>query len=72
MSQQAEARLSVWMREHLAVALFPFEDPNPLANLEARVLQKLDPPLNLDGRARTQLRVELSRLRAELANAPTA
>ena len=63
----SESRLSAWMREHLQVAVLPFPDRDQLADLEDRVLNELDPPLNLDGMTPTPIRVELSRRRASLA-----
>jgi hypothetical protein len=58
-----ESRLSQWMREHLAVAVHPFEERDALADLEHRVLAELDPPLNLDGRPASDIRTALRRLR---------
>ena len=52
------------MYEHLQVAVLPFAERDPLADLEHRVLAKLDPPLNLEGMAPTPLRRSLSLLRA--------
>jgi hypothetical protein len=62
----SEDRLSAWMREHLEVAVLPFPDRDPLADLERRVLNELNPPLNLDGMTATPVRLELSRRRASL------
>jgi hypothetical protein len=59
-----EDRLSVWMRGHLTVAVHPFDERDVLGHLEHRVLAELDPPLNLDGRPVTNLRLVLTRLRA--------
>jgi GIY-YIG catalytic domain-containing protein len=42
-----ESRLSHWIGEHLAVAVYPFEERDALADLEHRVLVELNPPLNL-------------------------
>ena len=63
----SEARLSAWIGDRLEVAVFPFVDRDPLADLEHRILRELDPPLNLDGMPPTPLRSELTRLRARLA-----
>jgi hypothetical protein len=60
----SELRLTAWMKQHLAVAVFGFADPDPLGNLEHLVLTELDPPLNLAGMAETTTRVALSRKRA--------
>ena len=48
--RNAEGRLSQWMRDHLAVAVHPFEHRDALADLERGVLGELNPPLNLEGR----------------------
>ena len=59
----SEQRLSHWMREHLDAAVYPFADRDALSDLEQRVLAELDPPLNLDGRPATVIRVKLTDLR---------
>ena len=70
----SESRLSTWIVEHLAVAVFPFADPDPLGWLEERVLDVLDPPLNLDGRKPSPVRQQLRALRRRLSQgeAPSA
>jgi hypothetical protein len=55
--------LALWMRTHLAVAVYPVPDPTHLVRLEEGVLDVLDPPLNLDGRGSTAVRSRLSALR---------
>ena len=67
MTPGSESRLSTWIVEHLAVAVFPFADPDPLGWLEHRVLAALDPPLNLDGRTRTPAREQVKALRRRLS-----
>lgn len=52
------------MRDHLAVAVHPFEEHDALADLEHRVLAQLNPPLNLEGRPASGIRAALTRLRA--------
>lgn len=59
-----EDRLSAWMRRHLTVAVHPFDERDALGHLEHRVLAELDPPLNLDGRPVSDLRITLTRLRS--------
>jgi GIY-YIG catalytic domain len=44
----AEQALSDWMRAHLAIAVHPHDDRDTLAGLEQAVIQRLDPPLNLE------------------------
>ncbi|MBL7621354.1 MULTISPECIES: DUF6884 domain-containing protein [unclassified Frankia] len=57
------APLDAWIRQHLRVTAVPFEDPDRLAQVEATVLDALDPPLNLRGRPQTPLRLRLEELR---------
>jgi hypothetical protein len=44
----AENDLSDWMSAHLSVAVHPHDDRDSLAGLEQAVVQRLDPPLNID------------------------
>ncbi len=44
----AEQDLSDWMSAHLSVAVHPHDDRDSLAGLEQAVVQRLDPPLNID------------------------
>jgi len=44
----SEQTLSEWMRAHLLVALHPHDDRDSLAGLEQAVVQRLDPPLNIE------------------------
>jgi hypothetical protein len=44
----SEQALSDWMRAHLLVALHPHDDRDSLAGLEQAVVQRLDPPLNIE------------------------
>ena len=60
-------RLTTWMRDHLSVVVFPFDDRDSLENLEHRVLQELDPPLNLRGMNDTVTRAALTQARSRLA-----
>ena len=48
LTAESEGRLSLWMRDHLAVAVYPFAERDALASLEQEALAALDPPLNLD------------------------
>ncbi len=67
LTSDSETRLSMWIGEHLEVAVFPFENADALADLEDRVLQRLDPPLNLEGMPDTPVRASLRRLRSAVA-----
>jgi hypothetical protein len=68
----SESRLSSWMADHLGVAVFPFADPDPLGWLEDRVLEVLDPPLNLDRRAPSAVRQRLRALRRGISQGESA
>lgn len=59
-----EAELTTWMLAHLRVIVVPYDDPDTLGHMETSVLARIDPPLNLQGMAKTPLRSELSRLRS--------
>jgi hypothetical protein len=63
---ESERALSGWIAAHLEVGVHPFPDADVLGALEDRVLARLDPPLNLDGRPPTPLRTKLSALRRML------
>lgn len=61
----SNARVSAWMRAHLAVATVS-SDCSTLAAVERAVLERLDPPLNLMGMAPTPVRARLQALRRDL------
>jgi len=44
----SEQAISEWMRAHLLVAVHPHDGRDSLAGLEQAVVQRLDPPLNLE------------------------
>ena len=44
----SEQALSEWMRVHLLVGVHPHDDRDTLSGLEQAVVQRLDPPLNID------------------------
>ncbi len=44
----AEQDLSDWMSAHLSIAVHPHDDRDSLAGLEQAMLQRLDPPLNIE------------------------
>jgi hypothetical protein len=47
-----EMRLTQWMNAHLRIVTIPFEDSDALGRLERDVLERLDPPLNLQSKWR--------------------
>jgi len=58
--------VSTWIQDHLRVAIVPYADSDSLADVEDKVLDMLDPPLNLAGRPTTAFRDLLSRLRRQV------
>jgi hypothetical protein len=66
MPRISEEALKTWIRAHLSVAVHPVVDPDPLADLERRVLARLDPPLNLEDMRLTPARARLKELRQAL------
>jgi hypothetical protein len=63
----SEEALSEWMREHLCVAVHPYDDRDTLAGLEHAVLERLDPPLNLRHMQATPVRKRLTELRQRIS-----
>ncbi|MEX1263848.1 MAG: GIY-YIG nuclease family protein [Actinomycetota bacterium] len=61
-----EKRLSAWIQEHLSVAVHPYPNRDASENLEHRVLEQLDPPLNLRGMDPSPLRERLKGARKSL------
>jgi hypothetical protein len=57
-----EQRLSQWMAEHACVSFLPHERP---WELEERLIELLDLPLNLDGNSRNVFHPELTRVRRD-------
>lgn len=68
LTPESEKLLTAWIMDHLEVAVHSFPDADALASLEDRVLEKLDPPLNLEGMSATPVRQRLSSLRSALAS----
>jgi uncharacterized protein DUF6884/GIY-YIG catalytic domain-containing protein len=62
-----ETRLGAWMNAHLQVTTWATSEADVLEQVASRVLQALDPPLNLKGMTATHLRTRLSQLRKEAA-----
>jgi hypothetical protein len=58
--------VSEWIEEHLRVALAPFDDRDQLSAIEAEVVRRLDPPLNLDHCPANAVRTRLTALRRAL------
>jgi hypothetical protein len=60
-----EAALTIWMQQHLRVAVLPIA-PNAVTAGEEELLRRTDPPLNLSDVPPTPLRATLRRLRSAL------
>lgn len=63
----ASAELTAWMRTHLSVTPMTIDDGDVIGDLERRVVQRLDPPLNLDHVGTSPLRARLKALRVGAA-----
>ena len=70
LDEPSEHRLTDWMHQHLRVAVYRFPDADALGDLEDRVLQVLDPPLNIKGLRSSKVRRSLTGLRRELSRYP--
>ena len=66
-----EMRLTQWMNAHLRIVTIPFEDGDALGRLERDVLERLDPPLNLQSMQHTPVRHRLKELRRAIVNPAT-
>ena len=58
-----EVALTTWMGSHLRVIAIPYADADSLGRAEETVLAELNPPLNLKGMTKTDLRRHLKELR---------
>lgn len=63
----SEASLSAWMKEHLDIAAFGYDDVDSLDELEQEVLRSLDPPFNLKHMPPSALRGRLRKLRSAVS-----
>ena len=64
----SEQELSEWMRAHLLVAVHPHDDRDSLAGLERAIVERLDPPLNLDDHVpATSVRQRVAALRKRIS-----
>ena len=66
LARTSELRVSEWIRAHLAIAVHPFPDRDTLGALEQRIIQRLDPPLNLKSMPASPERLRLAELRLRL------
>lgn len=71
LSRESEQRLSEWMRQRLAVAVFAIADQARVRWIATQAICALDPPLNLAKARPDPLRHRLKALRKELADAPS-
>ncbi|MGH2809829.1 MAG: DUF6884 domain-containing protein [Actinomycetota bacterium] len=63
MSPQSEERLTAWIKQHLSVAVFSYEDRPSLRAFEEQVIRQIDAPLNLAKMVRGDVRNQLTKLR---------
>jgi hypothetical protein len=63
----SEDRLTAWMMIHLEVAAFGYDHVDALDELEQKVLDTIDPPMNLKHRPTSEVRERLRALRSALA-----
>lgn len=66
-----EMRLTQWMKDHLRLVTIPCEDSDVLGRLERDVLERLDPPLNLQSMQPTPVRHRLKELRRAIVTPAT-
>jgi hypothetical protein len=59
----SNARVSAWIADHLRVAIAPYDDRDSLGAVEAEVVARLDPPLNLGHCLPSEARSRLTTLR---------
>jgi hypothetical protein len=72
MSRDGEARLTDWIRAHLALAAVAYDDRAGLDAFESAVLDCLDPPLNIAKRPPTPMRSRLTVLRRVFSKRATS
>lgn len=63
MTSEDDPQLSAWIGAHLRVIAVPVPNPDQLGRIEDSVLDRLDPPFNLQGRPPSMIRDRLTRLR---------
>jgi hypothetical protein len=64
----SEQALNQWMRAHLLVAVHPHDDRDSLSGLEQAVVQRLDPPLNIEDHVpATSVRQRVAALRKRIS-----
>ena len=66
LTPEANRAVSDWIKGHLRVAVVAFGDRDSLGQIEAAVLDMLDPPLNLEGRPATTARLLLTGFRGRI------
>ena len=67
LSPDSEEALTRWMKDHLQIAVFGYEDVDALDELEQSVLNELDPQLNLKHMGPSPVRARLRTLRSAIA-----
>ncbi len=63
----SNARVSAWIADHVRVTIAPYDDRDTLGVVEAEVVRRHDPPLNLGHCLPSHARARLSEIRRALA-----
>lgn len=66
LARNSNKRVSAWIKAHLRVVIVPYADRDSLLDVEKHVLASLDPPFNLKGVPKNDLRRRLKHLRKRL------
>ncbi len=72
MTSEDDPQLSAWINTHLRVVIVPVPDGDRLGQTESGILDRLDPPLNLQGRPTSPVRARLADLRRRTTGPGTA
>lgn len=70
LNNRSECAITEWMTEHLKVAVYAYRDRTKIEKIEARVLAKLNPPLNIRGMPPSPVRQALTILRSSIRRGP--
>ena len=67
LDRRSNELVSTWIAEHLRIAIAPYDNRDTLADVEADVVSRLDPPLNLGHCLPSEARARLRKLRQSLS-----
>jgi hypothetical protein len=68
LNPDSNRKVSEWIRDHLQVAISPYDDRDSIAEVENATLDILDPLLNIRGRPATPARQRLTALRGRITH----